>query len=419
MSNLRSAEAKGVLFRNTILLYVLQFSGYFFALASLPYQARVLGPEYFGKLGYAAAIMVFVELFVDFGFMLHATSEISKNRHDTKFISRVLTSATIVKVILSLIAIILVCAASLLIPSMRPDFWLYFFFLLSTVAGCFMPDFVYRGIESMWAITVRTILVKLFFTVMIFILLRKPSDYYLVPLLMLGGNTVAILGVYVHMHRALKVRFIKVSVAYTFTVFKEASEFFYSRIATALYGAANTMILGATSSGVAVGYYTSSDKLVGAAKSIMAPLADSVYPYMIRKRDFKLIGRILKITMPLITLACVLVFIFAEQICVLMFGKDFSEAGSVLRALMPVVLVTLPNYLLGFPTLGAMGLSKYANRSIFFAVVIQVLILACLFCTHNLSMIGLALAASASELSVLIFRCIVIYRNRNLLANVE
>jgi len=74
--------------------------------------------------------------------------------------------------------------------------------------------------------------------------------------------------------------------------------------------------------------------------------------------------------------------------------------------------VTLPNYLLGFPMLGAMGLAKHANTSIFFAVGVQAILMATLFTTHNLTMITLALTASASEIAVLAYRCVVIYKHR-------
>ena len=48
---------KGVLLKNTIMLYILQFSTYLLAFIVVPYETRVLGPTVYGKLGVATAIM--------------------------------------------------------------------------------------------------------------------------------------------------------------------------------------------------------------------------------------------------------------------------------------------------------------------------------------------------------------------------
>lgn len=415
IKSVTSAEAKGVLFRNTVLLYILQFSGYFFALATIPYQTRILGPETFGILGFAIALMVFVELFIDFGFMLHATAEVSKNRDDNQFISRLLTSVMSIKVALAVIATIAVSAAVWFIPSMHEHASIYLLFLLATIVNCFMPDFVYRGIEKMASITVRTVIVKASFTLLIFAFLKNPDQAFVVPLLMLLGNAGSIGGVYLHLHRKVNVRFVRIDRQHAVRTFIDASQFFYSRMATALYGAANTMILGVVNPGASVGYYASADKLVNAAKSVMAPIADSTYPYMIKHKDFKLIAKILKLTMPFIIAGSIATFFLADWLCALLFGEAFVGSADVLRALLPIVIVILPNYLLGFPTLGAMGLAKHANLSIFFAVGVQAVSLAALLTTGHLTMITLALAASFAEISVLLYRSYVIYRHRHLL----
>lgn len=74
-----------------------------------------------------------------------------------------------------------------------------------------MPDYLYRGLEKMTAITVRSVLIKAFFTAAIFAFLKQPGDYYVVPLLNIIGNGAALLGVYIHLYRHLHIRFGRVS----------------------------------------------------------------------------------------------------------------------------------------------------------------------------------------------------------------
>lgn len=101
-----------------------------------------------------------------------------------------------------------------------------------------MPDYLYRGLEKMTAITVRSVLIKAFFTAAIFAFLKQPGDYYVVPLLNIIGNGAALLGVYIHLYRHLHIRFGRVSRQDVFSRFRSSITFFYSRIASTAYTAA-------------------------------------------------------------------------------------------------------------------------------------------------------------------------------------
>ena len=48
--------SKGLLLKNTLMLYILTFSKYFLGLIVAPYETRVLGAEVFGLLGAATAV---------------------------------------------------------------------------------------------------------------------------------------------------------------------------------------------------------------------------------------------------------------------------------------------------------------------------------------------------------------------------
>ena len=173
------------------------------------------------------------------------------------------------------------------------------------------------------------------------------------------------------------------------------------------------------SGGGATGYYTAADKLITTGRNVLSPISDSMYPYMARNRDFKLVKKVLLVALPPITLFCVACFIWAEPLCKLFLGPEFGPAGTVLRAMLPVGIVTLPNYILGFPTLGAMGLSKYANYSVIFGSLLHIANLLILYFTGNMNMVTLAILVSVAETAILIFRIVVIVRNRHLMQQRE
>ncbi len=406
------------LLKNTIMLYILQFSTYFFAFITVPYQTRIMGISVYGKIGFATSIMVYFQLLIDFGFILSATEEIARHRENKELCSKVFTCVTVSKIILMVISLIFLRILFIFTPMIREDFHLYILFWLATCLNSLIPDYLYRGLEQMRAITIRTVGIKMFFTIMIFIFLRKPSDYYIIPILNIIGSIVAIIGVYIHLTKKLKIKFINIEFREIINTLKTSSGFFYSRIASTAYGASNSIILGFVDpTGTFNGIYSSAEKLVSTARSGMTPIADSIYPYMIKNKDFKLIKKILKLVMPIILCGCLVVFIFAESICVFLFGSEFINAANVLKCLIPIILITLPSYMLGFPTLGAMGLNKEANNSILIGSIIHIINITFLLITNNINLITLAMSTTMAELVILIYRVMIIYYHRRKIKN--
>ncbi|HIV67523.1 MAG TPA: oligosaccharide flippase family protein [Candidatus Butyricicoccus stercorigallinarum] len=407
---------KGVLLKNTIMLYIMQFSTYFLSFIVVPYETRVLGETYYGKLGVATAIMVYFQLVIDFGFILSATEDVARHREDKTRISKILTAVTVSKLLLTAGSVIVLAVLCRVFEPWREDTVFYMLFLAATAVNSLIPDYLYRGLEQMEAITVRTVAIKAFFTVMIVVLLKRPEQYCLIPILNIIGYAVALLCVYWHLYRRLHITFVRCSPQEIWAHFRRSSTFFYSRIATSVYTASNTVILSLIPAGAGtVGYYTLADKLVTTAKSGLSPISDSMYPYMTKNRDFKLVWKILKIVMPVIVGGCAVVFVFARPLCEIVFGAGYGDAAPVLRAMLPVVIVILPSYILGFPTLSAMGLSRYANYSVVFGSALHVVNLIVLYVTGNMNMVTLGVLVSVAEIAILLFRIAVIWKHRALL----
>ena len=189
--------------------------------------------------------------------------------------------------------------------------------------------------------------------------------------------------------------------------------FFLSRIASTAYTAANTIILDFISGGTMTGFYTSADKLVSTAKSGISPISDSLYPYIVKNKDFKLVKKDLLVLEPIVILGCMIIFIWARPICMWLFGSEYGYAGDVLRTLLPAVAFILPNYILGFPVLGAMGMNKYANYSVIFGSCIHIINLLIMYFLGIMNIITLGVATSVAEGIILIYRIVIVMKNKN------
>ena len=220
-----------------------------------------------------------------------------------------------------------------------------------------MPDFFYRGIEKMKIITVRTFFIKGAATVATFIFVKESLDYWMIPLFVMLGNVIAVIVMFQDMRKNYQVGFRKVEFSFIKNLIKDSFLFFVSRAASTAYQALNTIILSFIyGSSPIIGYYTSADKLISLGKTASGPIADSLYPYMIKQKNYKLVKKILFIFMPIIIIGVTTIFILAEPICIWLFGSEYAGAGNVLRCLLPILLVILPTYILCFPVMVPLGL---------------------------------------------------------------
>ena len=406
---------RGGLLENTVMLYILQFSNMALGLLTQGYQMRVLGLDNVGVLSAAQYATNFFQILIDFGFIYSATAKVSRFREDKNVLNKVLTCVILAKAMFMAVSFLILFA---FIAPTLPDMsqvLVYAFYLISVCTYALLPDFMYRGLEQMSTITIRAVAIKFFATLMIFLFVHQPGDYFLVPLFTAVGNLGAIVFVYWHLFRRVGIHFCRVTWREIWVELKDSSQFFLSKVAASINSNLNGILLNSLAGPAATGLYANADKVIGAAKSGMSPSADSLYPHMMKHKNFSLIKKAMLIVYPVILLGCAVVFIFAEPLLVFWLGAEGSQVVLPLRLLIPVAVFSFPNYVLGYPTLGAMGLAKYANIAVVFGTAVYLLGALLLWFTVGINLVTLCLLTSVTEGSILAFRLVVIVKNRKLM----
>ena len=422
LKNLLSKK-EGVLAWNTLMLYILTFSTQLLSFIVVPYETRVLGAAVYGNLDVAMKVCAYVQIMIDFGFILSATEEVSKHRNDPERLSLIMTAVTLGKLMLSLVTLSILTVLCFSLPAWEGRLPLYLTFFVGQALNALMPDYLYRGMEKMTAITVRTVLIRIFSTVGIFLLL-KPYGLWVIPILTAVGNFIAIGACFLDAKKRLNVRFCRVRFSDVWTRFRQSSTFFFSRFASTAYSTLNTLILDAVApqkilmNGELIanpvrGQYGAASKLMDTGKQAMTPISDSLYPYMVKNHDYRLVKKVLLILEPIIVVFCAAVFAVAPWFCATLFGEEYRASGDVLRVMLPTAVVILPSYICGFPMLSSMGLAKHANYSTVFGSVIHVINLAILYFTGNMNMITLGAAMSVAEILIFLYRVTVIWLHRD------
>lgn len=404
---------------NALLLYLLTFSNYILYLITIPYQARILGPEIFGQVNFAISFTLYFQIIIEFGFMILGTEIASRHRDNGQKLSQLLSTIMFCRLILTAATALVLLGFCMFIAPFNSDPLLYGLFFLSSVFAALMPDFIYRGMENMKIITIRTVFIRTFFMILIFVLLKDKNSYHIIAILTMLGNLVAFVFSILDLRKKdILVR--RVKRQDIIKLFRQTAPFFASRIATNIYSASNTFLIGVIygANSKTTGFYASVDKLVVAAKNGMTPIIDSTYPYMVKNRNFNLIKKILLIVMPPLTFLCILIVLFAESITTILFGYEYLQAGQYLRLLAPVIWIAFPAMILGFPTLTPMGLSKHANRSNIYGALLHIVQLLILFSIGSLTIATICIATVITEVFTLSYRSFIVYKYRERLSHV-
>ena len=268
------------LFSNFVSLSVLQGANYILPLITFPYLVRVLGVEKFGLLAFATATIAYFQILTDYGFNLSATRDISIHRENKEKVEEIFSSVMIIKFGLLILSFILLIILVFSFDKFRKD-WEVFVLSFGMVVGqVLFPLWFFQGMEKMKYITILNILSKLLFTVAIFVFVKSQADYWKVPLLSsLGFILAGVLALWI-VFREFGIRFRSPKIDAIKYQLIEGWHIFISTVAISLYTVSNTFILGIFTNNKIVGYYAAAERIVMAVRGLLAPVSQSIYPYV-------------------------------------------------------------------------------------------------------------------------------------------
>lgn len=407
-------KVSGVM-RNTTALFVIQVANQLLPLVLVPYLTRALGLEAYGVYAFSLSMAAFSCVLTDFGFNLWATAEVSKNQEDKELVNRVYGRVMLSKVFLLMICIFGVFACVEFSGFQREYERALRWTIFAIFGMTFQPVWLFNGLERMAYIAICVLIARLVFVIMAVAMINSVSDLGL--LIILNGVSqiiAAILG-WVFLWR-LGYSPMKCGLMECWRVMQSASAFFLSRVAVSSYATVGALFLGIFSSPRNVAIYSVAEQLYRGAQSLLSPLGQVMYPYMVRSGNFQALWRMVIGVVAISITGAVFTIVMRNEIVILFFGSQYLPATSVLCVFMITIIVNSPSILLGYPALGALGRLNLANRSVIVAGVFQIVVLAILATTGHATPIGVAVGILLAEVVVLTLRAKWTYQHHQLYA---
>ncbi|MEA5035709.1 oligosaccharide flippase family protein [Cloacibacillus evryensis] len=413
---LRLQPYNSIVIKNTSMLYLFSIASLVFPLLTLPYLTRVLSIEYYGISAYVKSCMAYFTVFLEFGFLLSATRDIVNANNDCQMMSQIVGAVTMAKVLLSAAALFAMLAIFPFLPILGNN---KLFTLLSFCAiaiNALIPDYLFRGLNAMEVITYRFIVCKAISVLLTFVLVKDDSDFLLIPLLDFGSSILALALSIGCMHKR-NISLPLVSIKLALSTMIKSFTYFISDFATTAFSALCTILIGLYLNITDVAYWSLSITLVGAAQSLFSPIMNGIYPYMVSTRDLSLIKKILAIFLPMITLACLIACLYAPQLLYFVSGEKYIAAAPIFRMLLPLVLISFPGMLCGWPSLGAINRAKEVSITSSCAVIFQIISLIILITNNHFNIINIVIVRTMTETILFITRWFFCYRYRKEFTN--
>lgn len=340
----KSKDGKTV-FANFGYLSLLQVAGYVFPLISMPYLARVIGADGFGKIAFASAIVVWIQTISDWGFNLTATRDVAQNRDNKELVSRIFSNVLWARSVLTLLSGIILLLVVLLVPYLRENADIIFVTFLLVPGYILFPEWFFQAIEKMKYTTFFNLLLKLVFTVAVFVFIPKREDYLMQPLLTTIGYLLCGFGALYLIFKKWGYTLYKPQWSEIFKTIRNSTDVFINNLMPNLYNSFSVMLLGFFGGSTANGIYDGGNRFPVIFYQFQSVLSRAFYSFLSRRPDKHSFYAKLNIVSALI--GAVFLILLSPLFIKIMLGDEFEKSVVVMQILSFSVVFLAMDYTYG------------------------------------------------------------------------
>lgn len=345
IKQINSSKDGKTVFANFGYLSLLQVAGYVFPLISMPYLARVIGADGFGKIAFASAIVVWIQTISDWGFNLTATRDVAQNRDNKELVSRIISNVLWARSVLTLLSGIILLLVVLLVPYLRENADIIFVTFLLAPGYILFPEWFFQAIEKMKYTTFFNLFLKLVFTVAVFVFIHKREDYLIQPLLTTIGYLLCGIGALYLIFKKWGYTLYKPQWIEIFKTIRNSTDVFVNNLMPNLYNSFSVMLLGFFGGSTANGIYDGGNRFPSIFYQFQSVLSRAFYPFLSRRPDKHSFYAKLNIVSALV--GSVILVLISPLIIKIMLGDEFEKSVVVMQILSFSVVFLAMGYTYG------------------------------------------------------------------------
>ncbi len=324
--------------KNAVYNGIRTISTMLFPLITYPYVTRVLLADNLGKVDFATSFVSYFTLIAGLGIANYATREGARVRDDRETLSRFSSEVFSINIASTLVAYAVLAIIFVAWPHLH-DYGLLIAIQSTTIIGSTIGvEWLYALEEDYGYITLRTLAVQVISAVLLFVLVREPSDY------VTYGAIMVFSGVGANVFNFLRSRrYVNLRIVWDFDPKRHlvpAFILFGNTLAMSIYINIDVMLLNVMSGDHAVGLYSLSVKVYRLAKQLLNSIVMVSIPrlsqFCAEEDDthyHDLLGSIVHGLLITALPALLLLFMLADYVVLIVGGEAFASAAGSLRIL--------------------------------------------------------------------------------------
>lgn len=392
----------------------LTVSNYLMAFITFPYISRVLGVENVGLVNFVDNTINYFLLFASMGVNVLGVREIAKAREDIQKRSSIFSNILGVNFFFTLVTLFVYFVIITSVQKFEAYKELLYIGAAKILFSTFLIEWLYTGAEDFRYITIRSVLIKVAYILLVFLLVKQPDDYRVYFYLTTSVTIVNALINIIHSRKFVKINFREL---FNFKYLRDNITLGIYSIMTSMYLTFNVIYLGLVSDNIQVGYYTTAYKLYSvilgffsAFTNVMLPRMSSLAANGEKERFQNLIDKSFSVMVMFCIPLIVCSMILAPDIIYALSGLSYDGAITPMKIIMPAILFVGIAQILAMQIL--MPLKKDNVLLIASMLGASVSILINFFFVKEKQAVGSALVLLCSECTVTITYLIYTYRNK-------
>ena len=372
-------------------------------LITTPYLTRVLGSHSLGVSTYVLSIVTMYQTIGNLGMDTYCRREIAYTKARN---SNLKTSFYELFLIRSILLIITLVAY---IPFLFGKYALFYKINILTMVGLFLDiSWFFIGIEEMKIVVIRNIIIRLITTIMIFLLIKRPSDLTLYIFIYAISQIISTISIFPNLKKYFnRQRKGKISIR---KHLRPIILLFLPQAASTIYIQFDKIMLGSmTSNIVYVTLYEKAEtiskiplKFIIALSAVMLPRTSSLFATGQDKKIRDILSKVASLSMMLLLPTVIGLIAIADIFLPLYLGREYIGSIAIIRVVaFEVIAIALSN-ITGIQYLMAVNETKILTLSYTFAGVSNFILN--YFLIPHLNAIGASIATVVAEWSVFIIQ---------------
>jgi len=362
------ALSKSVLKRfaiNVASLFSVHAANMLLPLLTVPYVVRIIGPERLGLLNFSQAYVAYFTLLINYGFDTAAVRSIAADRNNKALINRIFSEVIVGKALLWVLSTVIFSIVSFSVPEFKEHLVLHVCTYLSCVGIVLFPVWLYQAMEDLGRVAVFNLVVKLLFTLTVFLVIRQPNDYVYQNLSLSLAQVLISVVAFRTAIRRFDITFSWPALSALAERFRDNRILFFTSVVATIYAGSNIFLLGLFSTAFSVGIFSAGTRIVGIVQAFVSlALNQAFFPIVAsafgqgREKGLRVVQTVFFPVTVLMLLLSAAIWLIAPYFIQLFYGSKFQEAILVLRivALLPITLGL--NNLLGVHTMLSLKMDK-------------------------------------------------------------